>query len=87
MTMNHAWREVYRAALLEIQPEELRRRIDAAEKAIFQRSEELKQTDSASGEEQQAMTDALRTLRLLASAECRPRPSLATDVHQSEVKP
>ncbi len=87
MTMNHPWREVYRAALLEVQSEELRRRIDAAEKAIFQRSEELKQTGSASGEEQQAMADALRALRLLASAECRPRPSLGTDVHQSEVKP
>ena len=44
MTMNHAWREVYRAALLEIQPEEMRRRIDAAEKAIF-RKKRRAQTD------------------------------------------
>jgi ATP/maltotriose-dependent transcriptional regulator MalT len=87
MTMNLPWREIYRAALLEVQPEEMRQRIDAAEKAIFQRSEELKQTGSASGEEQQAMADALRALRLLARAECRPQPSLEAVVHQSEVKP
>jgi hypothetical protein len=87
MTMNHAWREVYRAALLEIQPEELRRRIDAAEKAIYRRNEELKQTGAQCAEEQQAMADALRALRLLARAECRPGPSLEIDVHQSEAKP
>jgi ATP/maltotriose-dependent transcriptional regulator MalT len=87
MTMNLPWREIYRAALLEIQPEEMRRRIDAAEKAIYRRNEELKQTGSQCAEEQQAMADALRALRLLARAECRPRPSPETDVHQSEVKP
>ena len=70
MTTSPSWRELYRAALLEVEHEELRRRIDEAEKAIYQRNEELKRSGSHSGEEQQAMTDAIRALRLLAQTEC-----------------
>ena len=86
MTSNVGWREVYRAALLELQPEEMQRRIDAAEKAISQRSEELKQSDNESIEEQQAMADALRALRLLARAECRPQLSNRGSLSHNEVK-
>jgi hypothetical protein len=71
MTTSPSWRELYRAALLEVEHEELRRRIDEAEKAIYQRSEELKRSGNSSGEERQAMTDAIRALRLLAQTECR----------------
>jgi hypothetical protein len=70
--MNLSWQELYRAALLEVQPEQLRRRIDAAEKAIFQRSEELRQASNQVNEEQAAMADALRALRVLAQSECQP---------------
>jgi hypothetical protein len=72
MTMNLSWQELYRVALLEVQPDELRRRIGAAEKAIGQRIEELKQAGSQSSEEQQAMADALRTLRVLAQTGANP---------------
>ncbi len=71
MTMNPAWRGKYREALLEINPEELPRRIDAAERAIQERIEELGQSAGSSSEEQQAIEDALRRLRVLAKTECR----------------
>jgi hypothetical protein len=70
MTMNLFWRELYKTALVEVQPERLRERIDAAEKAIRQRSDELKQAGGYAGEETAAMADALRTLRVLAQSEC-----------------
>jgi len=71
ITMNLSWREVYRAALLEVDPEQLRQRIDDAEKAIYERSEELRQAGDQSNEEQGAMADALRALRVLAQSECQ----------------
>jgi len=81
MTMNVGWQELYQAALLELRPDELRRRIDEAEKAIQQRIVELSRNDSSSEEERRAMDDALRGLRVLASTECKPplstNPSLA----------
>src|ERR1700676_3812338 len=81
MTMNVGWQELYQAALLELRPDELRRRIDEAEKAIQQRIVELSRNDSSSEEERRAMGDALRGLRVLASTECKAplstNPSLA----------
>jgi hypothetical protein len=71
MTMSTAWQELYRAALLELRPEELQRRIDDAEKAIQQRIAELRSNECGSGEERQALDDALRGLRVLASTECK----------------
>jgi hypothetical protein len=71
MTTSFSWRELYQTALLEVQHDELRRRIQAAEKAIHQRSEELKQNGSHSSEEQREMADAVRALRFLAQTECR----------------
>jgi hypothetical protein len=83
MPTSPSWQELYKAALLEVQHEELRRRIDAAEKAIYQRSEELKQNGGYSGEEQREMEDAIRALRVLAQSECQ--SSTATDAPQREV--
>jgi FKBP-type peptidyl-prolyl cis-trans isomerase (trigger factor) len=71
ITMDLSWQELYRAALLEVQPEQLRQRIDAAEKAIFERSEELRQAGNQGNKEQAAMADALRALRVLAQSECQ----------------
>jgi len=83
MTTSSSWREFYQAALLEVQHEELSLRIDAAEKAIHQRIEELRQSGSNFGEEQQALADAIRALRLLAQTECR--GSTGAAAHQREV--
>ena len=77
MTLNVAWRELYRAALVELQPEELRQRIADAEKAIQQRIAELRRNDSDPGEELRELDDALRGLRILANTECKPPRSLS----------
>ena len=83
MTTSPSWQELYRAALLEVHHEELRRRIEEAGKAIYQRSDELKRSGSQSGEEQREMADAIRALRLLAQTECR--SSTGTGKPQREV--
>ncbi len=76
MTMTEAWQDLYKAALLELRPEELSQRIDAAEKAVLQRIADLKRSDSWSPDEAQALDDALRGLRVLANTECnRPHPA------------
>ncbi len=64
------WQQLYQAALLEVRPEQLRQRIAAAEKAMEQRLEELKQSDLGSSDEQRTIPDALRRLRVLANREC-----------------
>ncbi len=71
MSMDIGWQDLYRAAMLELRPDELRRRIDDAEKAIQQRIVELGHDDSSSEEECRAIDDALRGLRVLASMECK----------------
>jgi hypothetical protein len=84
MAVNVAWQELYQAALLTLCPEELRRRIDEAEESIRQRIAELRQNDSASGEEWQALDDALRGLRVIASTECKSPRSTPSGSLQSE---
>ena len=77
MTAQVGWREFYQAALLELRPEELRRRNDA-ERAIRQRIVELRHADSSPEEESRALDDALRGLQVLASTECKsPQPMLS----------
>jgi hypothetical protein len=85
MAMNRSWQELYKAALLEIEPEQLRRRIDAAEKAISQRSDELRQAGSHASEEQTAVADALRALRVLAQSECEAHSRAGANVFKSDV--
>jgi hypothetical protein len=84
MTMNVGWQELYQAALLELRPDELRRRIDEAEKAIQQRIVELIRNDSGSDEERRAMDDALRGLRVLANTECKPPLSTNSGLAQNK---
>jgi len=72
MSIKFAWQEQYQAAMLELCPEELRRRIDDAEKAIHRRIAALQCDDAGFGEESRALQDALRSLRILANSECAP---------------
>jgi hypothetical protein len=85
VTVNFAWQEQYAAAMLELNREELPQRIDAAEKAIYQRVEELKDAGAGSAEELWAINDALRALRALAKTECPPQRSPQAGGPQSEV--
>ena len=71
MSANTTWQGLYRSALLELCPDELRMRINAAEKAIQLRIDELRQGKDSSEDESQALADALRGLRVLASTEYR----------------
>src|SRR5215831_162274 len=73
--MDTSWEQIYQAALVELQPGEMRQRIEAAEKAIYQRVEQLKQSKAGSGDELWAIHDALRRLRVLAETENRPPTS------------
>jgi hypothetical protein len=58
------WQPEFEAALLEADSEQLPRRMEAAEAAIFLRLQELVNT-SDSHAERQAISDAVRTLRIL----------------------
>jgi hypothetical protein len=58
------WQREFEAALLGGDPQSLRQRVDAAEAALFLRSQAL--VGSAQGRsEQQAISDAMRTLRTI----------------------
>jgi hypothetical protein len=85
MTINPAWQEQYQAALLESNPEELPRRIEAAGRAIQERIEELGESAGSSSNEQRAIEDALRTLRVLAKTECRTQGPLQPGLVESKV--
>lgn len=71
MNKNLSWQAFYRSAVLELCPEFLLQRIEEAERAIHQRTAELRRGDSSSEEERQALDDALRMLRLMARTEGR----------------
>jgi hypothetical protein len=58
------WQREFEAALLEGDPQMLRQRVDAAETAIFLRSQALVGS-AQSHAEQQAISDAIRTLRAI----------------------
>jgi len=85
MMTNEGWRGLYQAAMLELRPEELQQRVDEAEKAVLQRIAELRTDDSNSGEELQALEDALRGLRVLASTECKATSATLPILTRSEV--
>jgi hypothetical protein len=58
------WQQEYLAALLELEPEKLPQRVEAAETAIFKRFQTISQ-GSDSKAERQAIEDALASLRVL----------------------
>lgn len=71
MNAKETWRDLYQTALLELGPDELRQKIDVAEKAIQLRMEELRREDSSSEEERRALDDALRSLGVLSVSEVK----------------
>lgn len=70
MTETSQWYELYRSAMLELDPMALKNKIERAGAAMRQRSEELKH--DASGEEQRALADALKNLGSLECLELKP---------------
>ena len=58
------WQREFEAALLDSDPQTLRQRVDAAEAAIFLRSQALAVSPQGQAE-QQALADAIRTLRTI----------------------
>ena len=87
VTINFAWQGKYTEALLELDREKLPLRIEIAEKAIFQRIEELKRNKVDSAEELWAINDALRGLQVLAKSECAGQRPPKASVPQGEVAP
>jgi hypothetical protein len=61
------WIDLYRAALLELNPEKLHQRIADAHTAIRMRVEVLSMDSGGTPEERQALSDALRALETLRS--------------------
>lgn len=59
------WRELYLAALVEIDPAALKRRVDIALQAIQQRSSELKNIPAVPHAERQSLRDAASALQSL----------------------
>jgi hypothetical protein len=81
VTTGFTWQEKYTEAMLELNRAELPRRIEAAEKAIYQRVEELRDAGASSAEELWAINDALRGL---AKTECPAQRSPEKSVPPSE---
>jgi PAS domain-containing protein len=59
------WRELYLAALVEIDPAALKRRAELALQAVQQRANELKNIPAAPSSEQQSLRDAASALQSL----------------------
>jgi hypothetical protein len=72
MTTNYQWYDLYKAAMLELNPAKLRSRIQLARAALQQRSDELVQDCGASSlAEQRMMADALWSLGVLERSELK----------------
>jgi hypothetical protein len=61
------WRDLYKAAILELDPTKMFERIAEAEKALRQRAKELFQIPGDNIEEEQALDDAMYALHALQS--------------------
>ena len=61
------WRQLYRAAILEVDPSKLSRHIAEAEKALIQRARELFQKTGDNIEEEQDLDDAMYALHAFRS--------------------
>jgi hypothetical protein len=85
VTSSFAREEKYREALLESTVDGLDERIKVATKAIEQRAEQLKPTSDGSGEEQRAIDDAKRVLRVLTRSKRRAGRSTKAALAQTEL--
>jgi hypothetical protein len=65
------WVSLYRSALIELEQAKLAGRINAAQKAIVARAEQLQNLPGLHAEELHAIDDALSSLRFLAREEAR----------------
>ena len=61
------WRQLYKAALVEIDKSKLAQRIAEAEKAVVLRARELFQAAGDNGEETEALDDVMYALHALRS--------------------
>ena len=59
------WRELYLAALVEIDPAILKRKVEVALQSVERRAQELKDSSAAPTSEQQALRDAASALKSL----------------------
>ena len=69
------WRELYRAAILELDPSKLSVHIAEAENALIERGRELVQEAGDSSEEERALEDARFFLQALRRIEVKTEPS------------
>jgi len=76
---NNGWRELYRAAILELDPAQLPERILAAETGVILRAKELFQDGGSNEQETQDLDDAMYALQALRSA-LKYNPSAAAAV-------
>ncbi len=71
---NTNWRELYRDAILELDPSKLPVHIAEAENALIERGRELLQETGDNSEEERALEDATYFLRALRRIELHPKP-------------
>ena len=69
------WRELYRDAILELDPSKLPAHIAEAENSLIERGRELVQEAGDSSEEERALEDATYFLRALRRIEVQPELS------------
>ena len=74
-----SWKNLYTAALFEIDRAKLPERIAEAEAALIVRARELFHAPGDHIEEQEAVDDAMYALRALRSTYQCPRPTIAAD--------
>ena len=80
------WRELYRDAILELNPSKLPQHIAEAERALIERGRELVQEAGDNSEEERALEDATYFLRALRRIEVQPEQSCPQFTRLSDVK-
>ena len=83
---NNGWRELYRAAILELELTRLPERILQSETALILRAKELFQNGGGNGQETQDLDDAMYALQALRSA-LKNNPSTASANDKSSDAP
>ena len=75
---NTNWRDLYRAALLELDPSKLAQRVAEAQSVVTARANKLFQDGDGNCEESEDLNDALCALRTLSST-LKPSTQVGTD--------